>query len=338
MCWRRPAGAPHGVPMTSLHRLPAPLTALAARRGGLVARRELLAAGLTPSASDRVARRTLAVHPGVYDLTRHPGAPPSTRLADRAWAAHLHAGPDSVVAGRAALVLHGARGLEADVVDLQMLLPDGVPQTAARARQVRSPGPGVRIARQQVPRPTTTRQGLPLLAVEEAVLDLTGTPRDAVSLATLACQQRLTTPDRLRAHLRARRRHPQRDLLDGLLTDVAEGATSVLEVRFRRDVVARHGLPPGVGQLRVPGTGRLADRGYPKEGVLVELDSIAFHSGTARSTDLDRDAAHLAGGWVTVRFGWAQVTADACASAARLRDVLRARGGSPTWRPCPRCP
>jgi hypothetical protein len=77
---------------------------IAAEQEGIVARRQLLAAGLTPGVARRevVARRWRALYPGIY--ATFTGAVP-----DRAqvWAATLRAGTDAVAAGRTALWLAG---------------------------------------------------------------------------------------------------------------------------------------------------------------------------------------------------------------------------------------
>lgn len=313
--------------MDPLDRLPPQLAAQVRERGGLVARRELLEAGLTPGMLRSLTRVVCRVYPGVYDLGRRASALPATDLSSRAWAAHLRLGPASIVAGESALVLHGAE-LRRPAA-LRLLVPSQHAVTSV---------PGLVVERTRRPAPSTRRLGLPVLPVEDAVLRLAVSERHTVEWVTTACQQRLTTASRVRSRLDQLARHPQRALLTALLDDIEAGATTALEVEFRRNVLVRHSLPPGVAQFRVPGRRGPSDVGYEAERLLVELDSIAHHSGTARFADLDRDNENLSDGYATMRFGWLQSTSGACASAVRLRDALLARGGHPTWSACPSCP
>lgn len=312
--------------MRPIDRLPAPLRAEVVVREGVVARRELLAAGLSLRTIRTIVADSTVVVPGVYDLTGDDVPWPRRGLTQRLWCGALHAGERSVVDGVSALLLHGVEGP----------VPSAVLLAVPAACSVSSRG-GIRVERRGVLPMTTRRSGLIVADVPDAVLRAAHTRRDALTWVTAACQQRVTTAARVLARLRDRARHPQRAFLEALLVDIEAGATTALEVAYRRDVVLAHGLPSGVAQFRVPGTGRIADAGYEAERLLVELDSIAHHSGADRFGDLTRDVVHLIDGWATLRFGDQQVSLEACDSAARLRDVLVARGGRPTFHPCPRC-
>jgi hypothetical protein len=63
-----------------------------------------------------------------------------------------------------------------------------------------------------------------------------------------------------------------------------------------------------------------------------------FHdSARARDRDLDRDLDAAVDGLSTVRLGWGQVFQRQCRTAARISDLLRARGWDGQPRRCPSC-
>lgn len=70
----------------------------------------------------------------------------------------------------------------------------------------------------------------------------TARPEDVVGWVTLAVERRRTTSRRPQRALAGRPRHPRRELLDGLLADVAIGVRSPLELTYLRDVERAHGL------------------------------------------------------------------------------------------------
>lgn len=105
----------------------------------------------------------------------------------------------------------------------------------------------------------------PRLSIEDTVLDLANTRPvgDAVGLVSVAVQNRLTTPNRLRTRLDQRSRHAHRALLLGMLADVAEGAESPLELLYLRTVERPHGLPRGDRQNSHRGTSAPPRRQVP---------------------------------------------------------------------------
>ena len=74
------------------------------------------------------------------------------------------------------------------------------------------------------------------------------------------------------------------------------------------------------------------DADYEPLQVGVELDGRAAHPEAARWRDIRRDNANAAGGYVTLRYGWADVTEHPCEVAAEVARVLRLRG----WPGAPR--
>lgn len=139
-----------------------------------------------------------------------------------------------------------------------------------------------------------------------------------------------TTPARVEQTLAQRPQLTGRTVIGEMLRDLQDGACSVLERGYLRDVERAHGLPAGVRQSRSSATGRttLLDVEYRAQGVVVELDGHAFHgSAAARDRDALRDLAELAAtDSITVRLTYGLVFRQPCRTAALVGDVLRTRG------------
>jgi len=122
------------------------------------------------------------------------------------------------------------------------------------------------------------------------------------------------------------------------LDDVADGAESVLELRYVNGVERSHGLPAATRQQRSTRAGRRwrDDNAYEQQRVLVELDGRLGHVGEGAFRDRSRDNGALLDGWVTLRFGWQDVTQRPCLVAADVAKVLRDRGWSGRARRCGR--
>jgi hypothetical protein len=121
----------------------------------------------------------------------------------------------------------------------------------------------------------------PRLTIEDTVLDLSATASEAdlVSLMTTAVQRRKTTPRRLLAAMNERSRYKYRKLVTDILSDVAAGAESPLEMRFLHDVERPHGQPRGNRQRSRRGLPYASDVGYDECQLLVELDGRKGHEG-----------------------------------------------------------
>lgn len=171
------------------------------------------------------------------------------------------------------------------------------------------------------------------------MLDLcaAGDEESTVMWVTRACQRRLTTPRRLADRLDQRPRLPGRGLIREMVADAGAGATSNLEHRALRQVFRAHGLPPAQWQHRTASHDRIADVAFVQYGVLVELDGRVGHVEEGAFRDMRRDNDHTLDGWVTLRFGWADVAANPCAVAAQIARVLTARGWRDDLAVCPLC-
>jgi very-short-patch-repair endonuclease len=134
---------------------------------------------------------------------------------------------------------------------------------------------------------------------------------------------------------RARQRH--RGLIESILSDVADGAESPLELRYLKDVERAHQLPGGRRQRKRLGLPYCSDVGYDAFQVLVELDGRIGHDGTDRFRDLDRDNRFATLAWLTLRYGWYDVVHRPCLVAFQVASVLINRGWPGLPSRCPRC-
>ncbi|MFF5226486.1 type IV toxin-antitoxin system AbiEi family antitoxin domain-containing protein [Dactylosporangium sp. NPDC000521] len=300
-------------------------------QAGVVTRSQALAAGWTPSAirAHLGAGRWLTVHHGVY-RTFTGEMPRRASL----WAAVLSAGAGAALSHRSAAELHGLVDGQADPIHVTIPgsrrirpLPGVVVHHRARLAGTVYPGPALRRTR-----------------VEDTVLDLAEQERrlsSAIAWLTTACSRGLTTPDRLAAALRGRRKMRWRRLLEATVDDAAVGARSVLELRYLKDVERGHRLPAGRRQVRrrQPGATRYRDVEYKAFATVVELDGRAFHPEEHRRRDQRRDNATAADGQRTLRYGWADVVAP-CATAIEVARALKAGGWRGRLQPCrrPDCP
>jgi hypothetical protein len=308
---------------------------IAAEQDGVVARRQLLAAGLTPGVLRRelVARRWRRLYPGVY-ATFNGTVPDRTQI----WAAVLRAGNDAVAAHRTALWLAGALDERPSVIEV------AIPHER-RAGAGGTAG-GLRLHRMrhlsELSHPAARP---PRLRLEAAVLAATQTATSAelvLDLVLRCTQRRLTTAFRLEQSLARWPRHRWRTLLQQVLGEVHEGVASALELRYARDVERAHGLPHGSRNRpehsptdeRV----RYRDVRYETFGTVVELDGREAHPVDQAFRDLRRDNAVAAAGGQVLRYGWRDVAGRACLTAAQVGAVLANRGWTGRPRPCgPTC-
>jgi hypothetical protein len=308
-----------------------PAARLALFQSGVLARGQAVELGLSCDViRERLRRgRWQKMYPGVYAcFTGTIGRQPAL------WAAVLHAGPGAALSHQTAAQLHGLSGC-----DLHNPIHVAVP-SARRLQPVQGlvihRSDRVAAARHPARQPPRTR-------IEETVLDLTQTSPtfdDAFGWLCRACAARLTTPQRLGRVMAARKKLRWRTDLAVALGEVRDGAHSVLEHRYIRDVERPHGLPTARRQakaVRASGT-VYRDNLYQDYGVAVETDGAAAHPESARWRDIARDNAAASSGIITLRYSWSDVTIRPCLVAAEIAAVLGTRGwpGTPT-RCAPSC-
>lgn len=308
---------------------PSPLAALSTLQHGVVTMRQANLAGLNRKAVQHRldAEWWRRVERGVY-LTN--SGEPSVKA--RLMAALL-------LIGRGAALTHTAA---AWVHDLEPREPEFVVICVPPTRRVRSRG-GIRVQqRSEVAR--TTVDGMAVSSVADTVVDLAESRSldAAIALAARAVQRQKTTASLIVASLHRRAQHRWLRELRLALGEIEEGAESILEVRFLRDVVRRHGLPEPRMQVEEEGiTGGKVRRDFEWEEwlLIAEVDGELGHAGDGMRRDRARDRHAAGSGRLTLRCGWVDVVQDSCQVALDIALTLHTRGwrGIPT--PCsPECP
>ncbi len=289
------------------------LAEMAERQHGVVARSQLLAAGIGSRAIDeRLNRRLHLVHRGVYSVGHR-----LLSTEGRWMAAVLASGPGAVLSHRTAGQLWGVVPRFNHLVEV------------TRPRHFRT-RPGVMAHRSPVPDDERTAViGIPVTTVPRTVLDLAAVAskrqleRALNEVEVQGPTDRLSIPDLLA-------RYPRRRgsaVLRALLADEAAtlGVTrSELEERFVA-LLDAHGLPrPRLNaDLAVNGRLFMVDCVWAEKQLIVELDGHAVH-GTARAfeADRERDRLLLVDGWRVIRVTWRQLRDQAVAVAADIRRAL----------------
>jgi hypothetical protein len=300
------------------------------RQRGIIASWQAESAGLSPRRIQSLvdAGRWQRVGYGVY--AAFTGMLPRDTLL---WAAVLRTGPQAALSHETAGGLYGIlndAGREIHVTVPHEQRPRSVSglvvHRSRRFWQVADPG--------FLP---------PRTQIEETVLDLvegSASFDNVVAVLARSCQHRATTPFLLTLALDKRPRIRWRKDITLALQDVADGVNSVLEFRYRRDVERRHGLP--ASERQAPGTaGRhrvFRDVRYARYRVVVELDGKASHPDEQRWKDKHRDNAAAADGWLSLRYGWADIHERACQTSLQVATVLARQGWTGTMRRCgPAC-
>lgn len=239
-----------------------------------------------------------------------------------AWAGVRVAGEGSLVGGSAAGHLH------------QLLNPPAVVDVWVPARPLPRSGDRWRF-RLDVEGRRPAPGSLPLLSLEDTVLDLAGELGELDTIDLVHKAMRRTSPGRLRRSMDTRSRVARRSLLASLLEDAVEGVESPLEALYRTKVERVHRLPAASRQHH--STGNRRDVVYLDHGVVVELDGVRWHQ-ERRLRDMRRDNAHQLRGEVTLRYGWHDTFGRACLVAVQVATVLRQRGWTAPFRRCRQCP
>lgn len=247
------------------------------------------------------------------------------------WAAVLRVGPEAVLSHQTAAELDGLTSKRSALIHV----------TVPRNKHV-DPILGVRLHRSERLAEARHRSRIPpRTRIEETVLDLTQTAKSidgAFGWLCQACGSRLTTPELLITALAKRPKVRWRGILLSALEDIDEGAQSVLEVRYVRDVERPHGLPRARRQAKLTRrSGRIyLDNLVERYRTCIELDGKAAHPVAERWRDIARDNASAADGIITLRYGWSDVAERPCQTAAQIGAVLRSRGWTGQATPCSR--
>lgn len=290
------------------------LRALAARQHGVVARRQLLAMGLTARMVERRAagRQLVRIHHGVYAVGH-------ARLRREGWwmAAVLAAGPGALLSHRDAAALHGLRP-PGDRARVEVTTT----RRAASTPQVRVHATTILDARDRA-----IVAGIPTTSLARTLVDLAavGTRRELRKALEEAERRRLDVAgvEEALGRTRGRRGRGHEQMRRALAELAAIGAPvtrSELEERFVRLAQAA-GLPRPQTNYGVEGME--VDACWPRERVAVELDGWADH-GTRHAFQRDRERGNAleAAGWRLLRFTWADVTRRPDETARRVATAL----------------
>lgn len=283
---------------------------LAARQHGVVAREQLLAAGVP---AHRIAYRVKSgrlhqLFRGVYRVG--PLAVPH----EAAMAAVLACGREALLSHRAA-------------AELWQLLPprSGAIMDVIIRRSCRRPGRGVRVHRVATLRAdeSTHLDGIPLTTAARTLLDLAGCVEESELERALAHADRLGLADRddiARLLVQHPRRAGARSLRALVAGEAAALTRSEAEARFLR-LVRKAQLPEPEANVGI--SGFEVDFLWRRERLIVEIDGFAFHSPRIMfESDRRRDAVLAADGLRVMRVTWRQLTTESEAVLARLAQAL----------------
>jgi very-short-patch-repair endonuclease len=291
------------------------LAAIADAQWGVVARRQLLDAGVSERAIHGRLTSGLLVplHRGVYAVGH-------ARLRKEArWLAAVLAVPGAVLSHRDAAGLHGIRPANHLTVDV-----------TTKGRAADHKGIEVHRTRMLDEQDVTLIQGIPVTSLARTLVDLAGVvPRDHVHKALRQAEKLHVFDVRaLRDVLRRTQGRPgpgHRALREALAEHEALGlplTRSSLEDAFLR-LVHSHGLPKPQTNVFIEGIE--VDALWREQRLVVELDGWAHHHERyAFQRDRTRDATLMTAGWRIVRFTHADVMRRAEWTAGVLRKLLAA--------------
>jgi very-short-patch-repair endonuclease/predicted transcriptional regulator of viral defense system len=282
---------------------------LAERQHGVVARRQLLALGLTPRMlrTRLLGARLLELHRGVYAV----GHRQLTREGE--WLAAVLAGGDgAVLSHRSAAALHGLREERSRRVDV-----------STAARRLTTNWIELHGRRLLADEDVTVVRRVPVTTVSRTLLDLGEllTPRQLARAINEADVLGLLDTAKVDVVLARAGRHRGAAALRMAL-DAHHGPTllrSELERRFR-ELIADARLPRAEHNVDVAGWE--VDAVWPAARLAVELDSRFHDTPAARRRDARKDEALRAAGWTVVRYRWRHVVGDAARTVAALRDAV----------------
>lgn len=294
---------------------------IARRQHGVVARRQLLIAGVPGRWIDwQAAHHWQTLHPGVYSTRRDaPGT-------DGRWMGATLAGGDGSVLGlRAAGELWRLR--------------DG----GGRALEVVSPRrrkgpPAVRVvfARDLRPADVTKVRGIPVTTVARTLLDCAAL-LDRDSLRKMIAKARyhdVLDEMALQRQLGRHRGHAGACVLRELVALLADRTETEIE-DLALALIRRHSLPGPQVNHGFDAAGRWVrtDMRWPAHRLVLELDGVATHRTPSQvADDLERQLRLREGRWDVLRLGWRLLVEEPERVAAALRGRLNCVGASPERR------
>lgn len=280
---------------------------IAGKQHGLITRRQLLAAGISP---DGIKRRLakgllLAVHRGVYRVGHAAPSVEATYLA-----AVLACGPGSALSGRAA-------------AHVQRLVRSAPPQAEVTSRtERRVEGILTRRCRRLDRRDVVRMSNIPMTSVPRTLVDLAAV-LDAEALAIAVHQAGIlygTKPHHVEAALARKPNATGAAVLRAVLRGDVAALLSKLEAAFM-ELLRQERLPPArVNRRR---GSYYVDCRWPERRLSVELVSYRYHgSRHAWEQDHDRRRQAHARGDAWRSYTWYDVVEHSAPTRAELRGLL----------------
>jgi predicted transcriptional regulator of viral defense system len=285
------------------------IAAIAVKQNGNITRRQLLKLGLSAKAIDERIRRgrLYRVFPGVY----HVGKPAVTPL-ERAAAAVL-AGGDAALSHGSGMSVWGFWSRWDTPFEVTLLSGHRNPK-GIRVHRIRT------INRYD----TTVHLGIRVTKPARTLFDIA--PRLADKTLARAVNNALHTPWLTRGQLaEQRQRHPTHPAAERMLPFIVtteEPTRSDWERAFPA-FCSQWDLPEPTMGHRIGR--RTVDAFWPKQKIIIELDSIQSHLNRfAFADDRDRDKDHLTLRLPTVRITWEEMHRTPAAEATRLKAIIAA--------------
>jgi very-short-patch-repair endonuclease len=286
---------------------------------GRVARRQLLAAGVSSSAVGRMTRKGVLIpeHAGVYAVVHTAPVP----LA-RETAALLACGDRALLSHTSAAAAWRIVGFAEGSVDVTVVSPG-----TGRRR------PGITLHRSGnlLQRDVRIHQGLPLTSPARTLLDLAG-GLDRRSLERALDEAlvvlKLATRAQITDVLQRASGHNGASTLGALMKRRSRTQVTHSEAERRcLELIRQAGLPEPQTQVRI--AGYTVDLLWPEHRVVFEIDGYKFHtSRSAFDRDRRKDAALKSAGYDPNRLSRDQVMFESYAAVAAISAALtRARKG-----------
>ncbi|HEX6679079.1 MAG TPA: type IV toxin-antitoxin system AbiEi family antitoxin domain-containing protein [Gaiellaceae bacterium] len=283
------------------------VAAIAGRQHGVIARRQVLAAGVSRgSIANRLTKGSLIrVFPGVYRVGHSAPSVEATYMA-----AVLACGEGAVLGGRAAAFLLG-------------LIRGKAPGPSVHTRAERQiDGIATRRARQMDPRDITTWKGIPVTTPARTLVDLAESfsPDELARAMHQADVLHRTTPDDVEAVLGRRPTSKGAAKLREVIHGDQGRILSKLERAFIR-LLKQNNLP--LPTTNRPAGGLFVDCRWPERKLTVELDGYRYHrSRHAWQKDRKRERDAYARGDQFRRYTWGDVVEHPAPTLSELRAVL----------------
>lgn len=288
---------------------------MAARQHGVIARRQLLEAGLGEDAIQHrlIARRLHLLHRGVYAVGH------ALVACEGRWlAAVLASGEGAVLSHWSAAALWGIRPNSRGTIDVT---------TPRKSRSWE----GIRRHHKPVPADEiTVEEGISVTTVPRTILDLAATePIDLVESLLREAERRelrdaLSLRDLIDRYPGCRGVHRVRLVLEHLEASPPGRRRRGLEERFA-SFLRRHRLPlPRFNDWILVGDKRFCvDCHWPSSAQIVELDGWEGHrTRSAFHSDRSRDRTLSVAGYSVTRLTWAQLDDEPDVIARDLRALL----------------